>query len=76
MKGYAFVVHGNDAYGAADVVRALHSVWQGHGRMPKQVVMEGGSWQAHRTLRFLEAAGVRLISAKGRPNQKLIGECV
>lgn len=72
LKGYAFVVRGNDAYSAADVVRAMHGVWQGQGRAPKAAVMEGASWQAHRTLRFLEAAGVQMVSAKGRPNQKLI----
>jgi len=34
--------------------------------------MEGGAWQAKNTLDFLDAAGVEMISAKGRPNQKLV----
>ena len=72
VAGYAFVCRASDAYGAVDVVRALYSVWSRNGYAPAEVVMEGGSWQADRTRRFLDAAGVRCISAKGRPNQKLV----
>lgn len=72
VAGYAFVCRGNDAYNAANVVRAMHSVWDRSGFAPAEVVLEGGSWQSERVLRFLAAAGVRKISAKGRPNQKLV----
>ncbi len=72
VAGYVFVCRGNDAYNAANVVRAMHSVWDRSGFAPAEVVLEGGSWQSERVLRFLEAAGVRKISAKGRPNQKLV----
>lgn len=72
VVGYSFVCRPSDAYGAGDVVRALHGVWQREGFAPSQIVLEGGSWQAQRTLSFLEEAGVKVISAKGRPNQKLV----
>lgn len=70
--GWSFVCRASDAYGAGDVVRAFHGVWSRACGAPDEVVLEGGSWQAERTLKFLEAAGVRVISAKGRPNQKLV----
>ena len=72
VAGWAFVCRQSDAYGAEDVVRAMHGVWRRNGWAPREVVLEGGSWQAGRTLRFLEEAGVRRISARGRPNQKLV----
>ena len=72
VAGWAFVCRQSDAYGSADVVRAMHGVWKRNGWAPREVVLEGGSWQSGRTLRFLEAAGVRPVSAKGRPNQKLV----
>ena len=72
VAGYAFVCRASDAYGAGDVVRAMHGVWSRNGYAPSEVVLEGGAWQAERTLRFLEQAGVRRVSAKGRPNQKLV----
>ena len=72
VAGYAYVCRPSDAYGSADVVRAMHSVWSRNGYAPREVVLEGGAWQSGRTLRFLEMAGVRPVSAKGRPNQKLV----
>lgn len=70
--GYSYVMRQSDGYGASDVCGALHRVWQLNGYAPEQCVMEGGAWQANRTKDFLNAAGVELISAKGRPNQKLV----
>jgi len=70
--GYSYVMRASDGYGAADVCGALWRSWQLNGYAPVECVMEGGSWQAERTLDFLAAAGVRMISAKGRPNQKLV----
>ena len=70
--GYNVVVRANDAYNAADVCGSLFRLWKLQGYAPDECVMEGGSWQAGRSKEFLEASGVRLVSAKGRPNQKLV----
>lgn len=74
VAGYGYVMRGSDAYNGGDAVRAMHGAWQLNNRMPKEVVMEGGAWQSKKMLDFLSAAGIRMISAKGRPNQKLV-EC-
>lgn len=70
--GRNYVMHANDAYDAADVVSTLWRCWSLNGYAPDECVMEGGAWQSRRALDFLAASGVRLISAKGRPNQKLV----
>jgi len=70
--GYGYVMRDNDAYNGGDVVRVMHKAWSLTGLAPQEVVLEGGAWQAQKVLAFLEAAGVRPISAKGRPNQKLV----
>ena len=72
LFGYAFVMNSNDSYKAADVVSAIYHVGATTNEFPREMVMEGGSWQANKTKRFLELAGIRLISAKGDPGQKLI----
>ena len=72
VVGYSYVVRSNDAYSGVDVARAFHGVWQAAGYLPREVVLEGGSWQGKRALGYLQAAGVRVVSAKGRPHQKLI----
>jgi hypothetical protein len=69
--GYNYVMRGNDAYRAEDVVRSWHSVWTAAGR-PDACVVEGGSWQGVRALEYLGAAGIEPVSAKGRPWQKLV----
>ena len=70
--GWRLVVHERDAYGAADVVRALHDTWRDNGEIPAEIVVEGGAWQAARTLEFLRLAGVEPVSAKGVPRRKLV----
>lgn len=70
--GYSYVMRQTDAYNAADVAGALWRVWTLNGYAPHECVMEGGSWQSKRVLDFCKAAGVSVISAKGRPNQKLV----
>lgn len=70
--GYSYVMRPTDAYNAADVTAALWQVWRLNGYAPAECVMEGGAWQAERTRAFLAASGVQLVSAKGRPNQKLV----
>jgi hypothetical protein len=72
IVGYNYVMRPSDGYRAEDVVSTLWRVSMMAGYAPNQCVMEGGSWQAQRTLAYLDAAGIRMISAKGRPNQKLI----
>lgn len=69
--GFSFVIRSNDAYCSADAVAALWRVWSLAGYAPDEVVLEGGVWQTERMLRFLDVSGVQLVSAKGRPNQKL-----
>ena len=70
--GTGYVMRASDAYRAEDVVRVMHRAWSMAGYAPRKVVLEGGAWQAERTLSYLEAAGVGVASAKGRPNQKLV----
>lgn len=70
--GYGYVMRGNDAYNGGDAVRAMHGAWSLTGKAPREVVLEGGAWQSAKMIDFLNAAGVRQISAKGRPNQKLV----
>lgn len=70
--GYSYVMRSNDAYTAADVTAMMWRVATLRGGMPGEMVCEGGSWQAARTASFLSACGTGLVSAKGRPNQKLI----
>lgn len=70
--GFGYVMRTSDGYRACDVANVMHRVWRQQGFMPKKVVLEGGSWQAKPTLDFLRTAGVGVVSAKGRPNQKLV----
>ena len=70
--GFGYVMRTSDGYRACDVANVMHGVWQQQGFMPKKVVLEGGSWQAQPTVDFLKTAGVGIVDAKGRPNQKLV----
>lgn len=70
--GYGYVMRTSDGYRACDVANVMHEVWRQQGFMPKKVVLEGGSWQAQTTVDFLKTAGVGIVDAKGRPNQKLV----
>jgi hypothetical protein len=72
FAGFGYVMRVSDGYRACDVVGAMHDTWRLQGFAPREVVVEGGSWQSARALAFFKAAGVRTIDAKGRPNQKLI----
>ena len=42
------------------------------GHVPREVVMEGGPWQSGRVATFVAEAGAKIVSAKGRPWQKLV----
>lgn len=70
--GFGYVMRTSDGYRACDVANVMHEVWRQQGYMPKKVVLEGGSWQAKPTVDFLRTAGVGIVDAKGRPNQKLV----
>ncbi len=70
--GWSYVRRANDAYRAADVASALQRCWRDIGYAPNELVVEGGVWQSERVKAFVKAAGVSSISAKGRPNQKLV----
>ena len=72
LCGFGYVMRTSDGYRACDVANVMHRVWQQQGYMPRRVVLEGGSWQAKPTVDFLRTAGVGVVSAKGRPNQKLV----
>lgn len=68
---YSFVVRERDSYTAGDVCAALWAAWQAHG-VPAGSVLEGGSWQAGRTLELCRRGGTDIVSAKGRAMQKLV----
>lgn len=72
LVGFGYVLRASDGYRACDVAGTMLEVWRKAGYAPRQCVLEGGSWQASHTLDFMRAAGVRVIDAKGRPNQKLV----
>jgi hypothetical protein len=69
--GWGYAIRLRDSYRADDVVWTLAGIMR-HAYVPESIVIEGGSWQAGRTLEFLNAAGVRWHDAKGRPRSKLI----
>lgn len=69
--GWNYIMRMQDSYRAQDVCATLHGVW-GQTYVPRYIVLEGGAWQAHRTIEFVEATGAAWIDAKGRPRGKLI----
>jgi hypothetical protein len=69
--GFSFVMRAAQSYRAPDAMACCFRTWRDIYR-PDSVMFEGGSWQAGMSTRFLEAAGVKMLSAKGRPHQKLI----
>lgn len=66
-----YIVRSQQQYTAADVSGFLLRFVRDVAK-PDRFVLEGGNWQANRTLAALRAMGVSLVSVKGRPNQKLI----
>lgn len=68
--GWGFVVRMLDSYQAGDIISVVSHAWR--DAKPDSVMFEGGSWQSKRAVEFLESAGVRLVSAKGRTRNKLI----
>jgi len=74
MGTFVFQNREQDAHATnqEDVVRTLHQVWRARGHVPAEVVLEGGPWQSARALAFAREAGTRVVSAKGRPWQKLV----
>lgn len=72
IVGYHYVMRPSDGYRAEDVVSLVWRTSMLTGYQPLEMVMEGGSWQANRTRQYLDVAGIQIVDAKGRPNQKLI----
>jgi hypothetical protein len=58
--GFSFIIRG-----------AMLRCWREDVK-PDQVIVEGGVWQSARAAEFYRLAGTQFISAKGRPNLKLI----
>jgi transposase-like protein len=69
--GWTYVLRAMGSYRAEDACAALAGAWA-HSYVPERAVLEGGVWQAGRTLEFVRLAGAELVSAKGRPRAKLI----
>jgi hypothetical protein len=68
---YSFVVRERDSYTSGDVCAALWAAWTALG-VPAGTVLEGGSWQAQRTMELCRRGGTEIVSAKGRAQQKLV----
>lgn len=66
-----YIVRSQQQYTAADVTGFLLRLVRDVVK-PERIFVEGGNWQAGRTLAALRAMGVTVQSVKGRPNQKLI----
>jgi hypothetical protein len=69
--GFSYVCRPMGSYRAEDSTAAMFRVWE-RSYVPKSVMLEGGVWQAHRSLNFYQQLGVQIHSAKGRPHMKLI----
>ena len=69
--GFSYVIRGKESYRGSDATGAMLRCWRSDVR-PDQVVVEGGVWQSDRAAEFYRMAGVQFVSAKGRPNAKLI----
>lgn len=69
--GFSYVIRGKESYRGADATGAMLRCWRQDVK-PDQVIVEGGVWQSERAAEFYQRAGVEFISAKARPNLKLI----
>ncbi|HPA21457.1 MAG TPA: hypothetical protein PLU30_27195, partial [Verrucomicrobiae bacterium] len=69
--GFSYVMRPAQSYRAFDVVGALYRTWR-DDVVPEEIVAEGGVWQAIMALEWYRRVGVRVVSAKGRPHQKLV----
>jgi hypothetical protein len=69
--GFSYVCRPMGSYRAEDSTAAMYRVWE-RSYVPKSVMLEGGVWQAHRSLNFYDQLGIQIHSAKGRPHMKLI----
>jgi hypothetical protein len=68
---YSMVVRERDSYTGGDVCASMLALWSKHG-VPPEMVVEGGNWSAARATELMRRAGTHVISAKGRPHQKLV----
>jgi len=69
--GWSFTMRAKSSYRDSDVCAFFNWVW-GTTIVPERIVLEGGAWQAARTLEFIRASGAVWEDAKGRPRNKLI----
>ncbi len=69
---WSYTMRDRDSYRAEDICALYDHAFRGCGYIPAEMVSEGGSWQSRRVLEFLRMAGITMISAKGRPHQKVI----
>ena len=71
VPAWSHVIRESQAYRGTDVAEAVMRVsrdvclWE-------SLVLEGGVWQGRRMARVMEGMGTKLISAKGRPQCKLV----
>lgn len=70
--GWGFAVRMRDSYRSEDIVWTMSGIMRACGYMPRYLTIEGGAWQADRTIAFLDAAGLDWIDTKGRPRGKLV----
>ena len=69
--GFSYVVRAEQSYRAEDTVAAQFRLWR-DVYAPERVMLEGGSWQSERALAWMQAAGVIIDDATGRPHLKLV----
>jgi len=71
LAAYVYQIRESQGYRGADAVSLVNRLCRDVCR-PDRLVLEGGVWQGSRMSAAREALGVKLLDAKGRPNQKLI----
>jgi len=71
ITSWTFTLRPRDSYRDPDAMGLVYRDARDTGR-PDEAVLEGGAWQSRRALAFHQAAGIRIIDAKGRPHMKLI----
>lgn len=69
--GFSYVIRDKQAYRAEDTVAAQFRLWRDQ-YAPERAMLEGGAWQSGRARAWLEAAGVGIEDATGRPHNKLV----
>ena len=71
VPAWSHVIRDSQAYRGTDVAEAVMRVSR-DVCLFENLVLEGGVWQGRRMKRVMEGMGVGIISAKGRPQCKLV----